>query len=188
MKRELDGDGTDDIIDHLDLHDHVKHWTFGKVFSRATFKQDVLLKELKQAFDDMKSEGVELILFQAGADVHVLDPLGGWMESDEMRQRDRFVFQTCRDLKLPIAITLAGGYQRTTDGMIDAVLLLHRVTIEEALEVFGKSFEPTKRRIRIRDDTKESIGQRLLKLIASFHSASVCASSSREKTSLIRIT
>lgn len=155
------GDGTDDIIDRLELHDHIKHWTFGEVFGHGTFSQDVLLKELKQALETMKSDGVELILFQAGGDVHVLDPLGGWMESDEMRERDRFVLQTCHELKLPIAITLAGGYQRDAEGKIDAVLALHRATIEEALKVFGESSTTPKKRSRIRDTTMENLGQNI---------------------------
>ena len=77
------------------------------------------------------------------------------MESDEMRERDRFVLKTCHELKLPIAITLAGGYQLDAEGKIDAVLALHRATIEEALAVFGKSSKTPKRRIRIRDTTGE---------------------------------
>ena len=81
------------------------------------------------------------------------------MESDEMRERDQLVLQTCHDLKLPITINLAGGYQRDADGKIDAVLALHRATIEEALEVFGQSSITTKKKSRLRDTTRENLGK-----------------------------
>ena len=153
------GDGSDDIIEQLELQDHVKHWTFGGVFDHGTFSRESLQEELRASLHSMKSDGVELILFQAGADVHVLDPLGGWMESDEMRERDQLVLQTCHDLKLPITINLAGGYQRDADGKIDAVLALHRATIEEALKVFGQSSITPKKRSRLRDTTRENLGK-----------------------------
>ncbi len=111
------GDGTDNIIENMNLHDHFKHWTFGGVFERGTFSQGALLDELKQALETMKSVGVELILF------------------------------------------LAGGYQRDAEGKIDAVLALHRATIEEALKVFGKSSTATRKRIPMRDTTKENPGK-----------------------------
>jgi acetoin utilization deacetylase AcuC-like enzyme len=34
----------------------------------------------------------DLILLQAGADVHVDDPLGGVLDSGQIRERDRIVF------------------------------------------------------------------------------------------------
>ncbi len=33
----------------------------------------------------------DLVIYQAGADMHVDDPLGGIMTTDEMRQRDDLV-------------------------------------------------------------------------------------------------
>jgi acetoin utilization deacetylase AcuC-like enzyme len=136
------GDGTDDIIRRLKLQTRIKHWTFGQHFGLKPFSQAELLSELARSLKEMKSLGVGLVLYQAGADPHVEDPLGGFMTTDEMRERDRFVFQTCQSLRIPVAITLAGGYQRDSRGTIGPVLALHRATIVEATKVFFGQTEP----------------------------------------------
>lgn len=184
------GDGTDDIIEQLELHDHIKHWTFGGVFSRGRFDQNLLLDELGLAIDSMKSDGVELIVFQAGADPHEGDPLGGYMTSEEMRERDQFVFEKCRDQQIPVVWGLAGGYSKDEFGGISPVLALHRATMIECLRAFPTegnkmttekthdavssspenspaeseqtptaSSEPLKKRIQMRDTTKEKKGK-----------------------------
>jgi hypothetical protein len=53
----------------------------------------------------------DVLLYQAGADPHIDDPLGGWLTDAQLAQRDRLVFETCRELGLPVAWNLAGGYQ-----------------------------------------------------------------------------
>jgi acetoin utilization deacetylase AcuC-like enzyme len=130
------GDGTDDIIENLKLHSKVVHWTFGKYFRLGSFQQRDLISSLNATLDAMKRSGVGLILFQAGADPHIDDPLGGFMTSAEMRERDSVVLRKCRDLALPVVINLAGGYQFDSNGTIGPVLALHRATIEEALRLF----------------------------------------------------
>lgn len=52
----------------------------------------------------------DLMLYQAGADAHIDDPLGGWMTDSQLAVRDDIVFQTAKRFKLPIAWCLAGGY------------------------------------------------------------------------------
>lgn len=86
----------------------------------------------------MHEAGVGLIIYQAGADVHVDDPLGGTMTSEEMRERDRFVFESCRELHMPVAYCHAGGYTRDENGGISGVLALHRATLKEAIAVYGR--------------------------------------------------
>lgn len=136
------GDGTEDIIRRLKLQTRIKHWTFGQHFGLKPFCQADLLGELAKTLKKMKSLGVGLVLYQAGADPHVDDPLGGFMTSDEMQERDRFVFETCRRLRIPVAIRLAGGYQRDSDGTIAPVLALHRSMISLAIDVFLGPKEP----------------------------------------------
>jgi acetoin utilization deacetylase AcuC-like enzyme len=36
--------------------------------------------------------GCELLLYQAGADAHINDPLGGWMTTEQLARRDHIVF------------------------------------------------------------------------------------------------
>jgi hypothetical protein len=43
--------------------------------------------------------------------VHVDDPVGGVLDSEQMRQRDRIVFEAGKTAAVPLAWNLAGGYQ-----------------------------------------------------------------------------
>ena len=71
----------------------------------------------------------DLLLYQAGADPHVDDPLGGWLTTQQLRERDRGVFQTARSLGVPIAWNLAGGYQANLRKVLD----IHDNTMLECL-------------------------------------------------------
>lgn len=68
---------------------------------------------------------LDLILYRAGADPHVDDPLGGVLTSAQLRQRDRRVFEIARGLGIPPAWDLAGGYQRGGRTGIDPVIAIH---------------------------------------------------------------
>ena len=71
---------------------------------------------------------------------HVRDPLGGYLDGDDLRRRDRAVFESMRSRGIPVAWNLAGGYQEsTTDGVrsIRAVLDIHDATMEECLKVYA---------------------------------------------------
>lgn len=84
-------------------------------------------------------EGVEVVLYQAGADPHVDAPFGGHLTTEDLRLRDRTVFQSCARLGLPVAWNLAGDYQQLfgTDAEADfdaatrPVLDLHDNTFRE---------------------------------------------------------
>ena len=73
--------------------------------------------------------GCALVLYQAGADPHINDPLGGWLTTDEMRERDRLVFEGLRQRGIPCAWNLAGGYQTPLRKVLD----LHDNTMLEAM-------------------------------------------------------
>lgn len=129
------GNGTQDCIDHLDLHDRIKHWSFGGEYSGRAFRQAEFLDDLNAALHGMKSDGCGLILYQAGGDMWIHDPLGGAASADELRERDRFVFETCYELKMACCFNLAGGYAKDDEGTIAPVLALHRTTMEEAIRI-----------------------------------------------------
>jgi len=120
------GNGTDDIIRKLDVNS-VSHYTTG---ARKCQDPDLFLEELPTILGDL---GGELLIYQAGADAHLWDPLGGWMTSVQMRRRDRIVFEHCKARSLPVVWNLAGGYQED----FQAVLDLHHATLEECLSVFA---------------------------------------------------
>ena len=118
------GDGTDNIIEILKI-DYVDHLSSGIL----TCSSQEFLDSLPDKLERMK---VDLLIYQAGADAHIDDPLGGWMTTQQMRERDRAVFEHCRKAGVPVVWNLAGGYQKD----IQLVLDLHHMTMEECLRFF----------------------------------------------------
>lgn len=117
------GDGTDDIIKVLGLEDSVAHFTGGARKREAESFLRQLPKIMTQMFADC-----DVLLYQAGADPHEDDPLGGWMSTEQMRSRDRIVFREAAGMGLPVAWNLAGGYQRNFRKVLD----IHDNTMREA--------------------------------------------------------
>lgn len=138
------GDGTQDIIERLHLEDRVPHWTYGRDvpsgYHWTNFETQI--RQFINSFAKQTEPGGRVLLYQAGADVHVNDPLGPGptkgMTDDDMRQRDRLIFTLCRDLRIPVVWNLAGGYQRDQHGGISKVLELHRATMEECVACFSE--------------------------------------------------
>lgn len=134
------GDGTEDCMYKLNLQDQIMHWTYGGQFGyRNEFDQKKLLTQIRKFLKASAKAGCGLVIFQAGADPHINDPLGGDMTTDEIRERDALVFKVCMELGLPVAFNFAGGYQKSADGRIDAVLAIHRATAEEAIAALSKA-------------------------------------------------
>ena len=77
--------------------------------------------------------GCDVLIYQAGADPHIDDPLGGWLTTEQLLERDTIVFKTARLMGLPVAWNLAGGYQRDKDGGISKVLEIHNNTMRACL-------------------------------------------------------
>jgi acetoin utilization deacetylase AcuC-like enzyme len=124
------GNGTDDIIRHLGI-DFITHITAVKSYETA--------KAAMAAFNLLEN-GIldktrfDLVLYQAGADIHVDDPLGGLLTTAQMAQRDRNILLGCAARQIPVVVTLAGGYQRDLNGSIEPVLALHRETIRQCIQ------------------------------------------------------
>jgi len=65
----------------------------------------------------------DLVCFLAGADPHEGDTLGRLTLSfDGLKARDYFVLESCRDIGIPVAITIAGGYGRDIDDSVQVHL------------------------------------------------------------------
>lgn len=134
------GDGTDNILDRLIENGHhhgrkIMHVTMGeKGLSKG--QGDVYLSAVQAAVRTFAKSGAAVVLYQAGADPHINDPLGGLLTSAELRERDRIVFSECHRLGLPVAWNLAGGYQRDENGGIQPVLDIHNATMEECVATY----------------------------------------------------
>jgi len=125
------GNGTDDIIQELGI-DYVDHITARK--SYRTAEQALICCELS----DVQPQQYDLVLYQAGADIHLNDPLGGLLTTEQMQQRDRLIFANCARLRVPLVWNLAGGYQRDDKGGITPVLALHRNTMLECIGALAR--------------------------------------------------
>lgn len=126
------GDGTHDILRHMRLK-WISHHSPGPEAPRAADARRYLkrLPGIVGGFHDC-----DLLLYQAGADAHIDDPLGGWMTSAQLAERDRIVFEVAANVGVPVAWNLAGGYQVGPDGGIEPVLAIHRRTLKACAEVF----------------------------------------------------
>lgn len=123
------GDGTDRLIEQHGL-DYIDHFTAGADFTGA-HQAPLFFRELPDRLRAMRD--CDLVLYQAGADPHIDDPLGGWLTTAELHRRDEIVFREARALGIPVAWNLAGGYQVEADGSIPKVLEIHENTARAAL-------------------------------------------------------
>ena len=123
------GNGTTDIIREVGAH-WVEHYSAGAWWEHAEEAERFLdeVPTIIKQFDDC-----QLLLYQAGADPHINDPLGGWLTTPQLRERDRRVFATSKAMGLPIAWNLAGGYQTNLRKVLD----IHDNTMLECLSEFG---------------------------------------------------
>lgn len=118
------GDGTDNILYKLNLGRIIPHLTIGGLEGTPSNVLDFVCKWLHRTLAN-----VDVLIYQAGADPHINDPLGGWMTTEEMRRRDNEVFSIANEVGKPVVWNLAGGYQD-----MDTLLGLHRATMEECLK------------------------------------------------------
>ncbi|WP_158558980.1 histone deacetylase [Rhodoferax lacus] len=131
------GDGTDSIIRTLGIG-WIEHHTQGNTFWNAESAANGAYERWLDAAL-AKCRGCDVVLYQAGADPHTDDPLGGILTTAQMQTRDRTVFQQLG--AVPLVWNLAGGYQ-VVQGDTDAqrmepVLALHRQTARLHVEMFG---------------------------------------------------
>lgn len=155
------GNGSKDIFDTLGM-DYVTHWSLGYSNVETTWgyleveDDDAEYEKWweKEIVDWEKPTSIpvedflttlpaklnqlfgkcDILLYQAGADSHVADPLGGTFDTPQYRLRDRIVFQFCKEAGIPVAWNLAGGYQNP----IKKVLDLHLITAQECVGIFGE--------------------------------------------------
>lgn len=132
--------GTEDIIDRLDARGWVRHFTAGGEFHDASQAKE-FVKRLPREIAAMAD--CDVVLYQAGADPHIDDPLGGWLTTEQLRARDALVFEQLHTMGVPVAWGLAGGYIQEPDGSIPRVLAVHLNTAIECVRVFGETSGPT---------------------------------------------
>jgi len=123
------GDGTDAIIGHLSLR-YIVHYSAGAEY-HSPQQAASFLESIPGILADFAD--CDVILYQAGADPHIEDPLGGWLTTEELAERDRIVLRTARAMGVPVAWNLAGGYQSPLRKVLD----IHDNTLRACWEVYG---------------------------------------------------
>ena len=94
-----------------------------------------MLATLREALPLIAARRPDLLLYQAGADPYFEDPYSPLaLDHDDLRARDRFVFEFAKAHQIPIAWVLAGGY--TEDVM--KVVRVHLNTFEAWRDVYGR--------------------------------------------------
>lgn len=92
------------------------------------------LAALDEALRSVLDFDPKLLFYLAGADPYEHDLLGGLrLTPTGLQERDRRVLQEARRARVPVAVTLAGGYaQRPSD-----TVAIHVNTVRVAAEVYG---------------------------------------------------
>jgi len=93
---------------------------------------DEYLERLAEALPRALARAVpDLVVYLAGADPHAGDRLGRLgLSLDGLARRDTMVISSCREVGIPVAITIAGGYGRNIDDTVQAHLNTVRVARE----------------------------------------------------------
>lgn len=113
------GDGTAEIMDQLAIG-WIQHISQEHGYSCVAKQFISELPEVVRSF-----AGCDLLIYQAGADPHIDDPLGGFLTTAELVERDRIVFSVAKSIGIPVVWNLAGGYQQP----LSCVLEIHRNTM-----------------------------------------------------------
>jgi acetoin utilization deacetylase AcuC-like enzyme len=121
------GDGTAEIMAALNIdwirHVSQEHWN-----PEEAGPFIASLPEVVRSF-----AGCDLLNYQAGADQHIKDPLGGFLTTAELAERDRIVFSMAKTIDVPVVWNLAGGYQEP----LSHVLEIHRNTMAACVEQYA---------------------------------------------------
>ena len=97
-------------------------------------KDEAYLKKLKSILPDLiEKTNPNFIFYLCGVDILETDKLGRLSCSiNGSKERDRFVLQTCKDLKIPVECSMGGGYSKDIKHIIEA----HANTYRLAQEIY----------------------------------------------------
>lgn len=115
--------GSADIIRRIPENDWLKHLDATSLSCHC----DADIAALSDGVLEMAD--CDLILCQASVDSHHDDLGGGWLDVDQLYQRDLILFRTAQEWCLPLVLTLGAGNQRDTLGKLTPLLALHDNTL-----------------------------------------------------------
>jgi acetoin utilization deacetylase AcuC-like enzyme len=105
-----------------------------RMLPQVTNDFGLYLDALEQAREHIERWRPDLIIYSAGVDAHIDDPLGTLgMTTRQLMERDEYVFAFCRALAIPMFFVLAGGYQ---EPISERLVPLHVNTFKAAAKIF----------------------------------------------------
>lgn len=110
------GDGTQNVFDTVDSAG-IWHLSAGEFFHHSS-QAPQFLNWLELQLD-LHLPNTGIVLYQAGADPHVNDPMGGFLTDAQLSERDEIVFKACAKAGVPVVWNLAGGYQEPIEKVLD---------------------------------------------------------------------
>ncbi len=91
---------------------------------------DEYLAELERALERVWAAEPGLVVYQAGADAYREDQLGGLgLTMTGLEARDRLVLEGCARRRVPVAVTLGGGYARRLEDTVSIHLATCRLAL-----------------------------------------------------------
>ncbi|MCO6451079.1 MAG: histone deacetylase [Caldilineales bacterium] len=98
-------------------------------------EDEAYLRILDESLDSVFAQfEADLVIYLAGADPFAGDALGRLnLSKAGLAQRDRMVFERCRQAGLPVAVTMSGGYARLVEDTVD----IHFQTVRLAAELLA---------------------------------------------------
>ncbi len=101
----------------------------------AECNRQTMLATMEKALPLIAERKPDVLIYQAGADPYLEDPYSPLaLDHDDLRARDRRVFEFAKEHGIPIAWVLAGGY--TED--VSKVVRVHLNTFEAWREIYGR--------------------------------------------------
>jgi len=93
---------------------------------------DMYVKTTEAALREaIEEHGPQLVLYDAGVDVHGADDLGGFNLTDEgLIRREALVLDTCMGRGIPVAAVVGGGYDKDLEALARRHCILHHVARE----------------------------------------------------------
>jgi len=84
----------------------------------------------------------DLVIHVSGADPYMEDRLGGLLLTfDGLARRDRMIYELARDNRMPVAVTLAGGYSLNVQDTVGIHVNTARMAAEVLAVAGGKTYE-----------------------------------------------
>jgi len=116
-------------VDRFDLYEPGERTTLDIVVNAADYLPTIATR-LREA----QTRRFGLCLYNAGMDPHEDCPQGGLagITDQHLRAREELVFEWCRELELPVAFVMAGGYLRPPQMDETRLVELHRLTLTAA--------------------------------------------------------